>query len=137
MSCREKMKKILTIAICILMTAGLYGKTSATCFAAEEKKADISALSGFGKNYTENKETGEFEIEGVMLYYGSIYNITVDGDNIQAWCGDLRSNTWGGKRLERLLDDPNTLFYGSVKGKKDSAEFNDPVEFTRPNGKTY
>ena len=132
------MIKLLAVALCTILAAGLYGNISTSpCFAADTKKVDISALSGFGKNQSENKETGEFEIEGVMVTGNSMYNITVDGDNIQAWCGELRGTTWGGKQLETLLNNRTTLFYGSVKGKKDSAEFSDPVEFTRPNGKSW
>ena len=107
------------------------------CMAAETTtKADLSAISGFGKNYASDAE-GNFEIEGVMVVYDSVYNITVEDGKIQAWSGKYKSTTWRGDTLVDLLNDPRTLFYGSVKGDEKSAEFLNKVEFTRPDGNTF
>ncbi len=132
----HRIRTVIT-AFVILITLGISAAAyTVPCAAAEEKKADISAVSGFGKNYTMD-DKGKFEIEGVMVTNGSIYNITVDGDNLQAWCGKYRGRTWGGQQLTDLLNDPTTVFYEKAEGTKDSAEFTNKVEFARPNGKSY
>lgn len=105
-------------------------------FLAEEKKADISAISGFGKNYSIDKD-GKFEIEGVMRTGDTIYNITVEDDMIQSWTGKYKGRYWSGDDLKELLNKPETLFYGKVSGTKDKAEFSDAVKFARPNGENY
>lgn len=107
------------------------------CMAAETTtKADLSAISGFGKNYSSDAE-GNFEIEGVMVVYDSVYNITVEDGKIQAWSGKYKSTTWRGNMLEDLLNDPRVLFYGSAKGDEKSIELLNKVEFTRPDGNMF
>ena len=129
--------KILLLVMSALLALGSFGRISAvSAFAAEEKKADISAISGFTNSYTKD-EKGTFEMQGVMISDGLVYNITVDGDSIQAWCGKLKSRNWSGRELNDLLDKPSTLFYDRVTGTRSSAEYTGPVEFTRPNGETY
>ena len=121
----------------IMVLAAYIVMLAMPCMAAETTtKADLSAISGFGKNYTSDTE-GNFEIEGVMVVYGSVYNITVEDGKIQAWSGKYKSTTWRGDTLVDLLNDPRTLFYGSVKGNEKSAEFLNKVEFTRPDGNTF
>lgn len=130
-------KKLLLTILSALVVLGSFGRISTvSCLAEDEKKADLGAISGFSNSYTKD-DKGKFEMEGVMVSDGSVYNITVDGEKIQAWCGKLKGRTWSGKTLIELLDKPTTLFYDRVEGTYDSAEYSGPVEFTRPNGKTY
>ena len=128
-----RISKLTAIVLSIVMALGL---NTASCMAATEKKADISAISGFGKGYTVD-DKGKFEIEGVMVTQGSMYNVTVDGESIQSWCGKSRGRFWDGQELIDLLNDPTTLFYGKAAGTKKSTEYSDPVEFSRPNGESF
>ncbi len=124
-------------SIMVVLTAYIV-MLSMPCMAAEATtKADLSAISGFGKNYTPPDAEGNFEIEGVMVVYDSMYNITAGDGRIQAWSGRFKSTTWTGEALENLLNDPRTLFYGSAKGNEKSVEFLNKVEFTRPDGNTF
>ena len=75
-------------------------------------------------------------MDGAMVSAGSVYNITVDGEAIQAWSGNYKSRTWKDKELIKLLNDPTTFFYEKVSGTPDKAEFTNKVEFARPNGET-
>ncbi|MBQ4483080.1 MAG: hypothetical protein II966_07605, partial [Lachnospiraceae bacterium] len=125
---------LLTSIITFISCFFCAGKVT-DCF-AEEKKADISAISGFGKNYSVDQD-GKFEIEGVMVVGDTIYNITAGDDMIQSWTGKYKGRYWSGDALKELLDKPETLFYGKVSGTKDKAEFSNEVKFTRPNGQNY
>ena len=130
-------KKIAAIVLGTAIVMGIYGSIdTVSCIAADEKKADLSALSGFGKNYTSD-EKGKFEVEGVMVVGDSMYNITVEEETIQSWCGERRGRSWTGQKLIDLLNKKTTLFYGSAKGDKQSTEYSDPVEFARPNGESF
>ncbi len=125
--------KAILMALCLLAAAEAYVVPG---MAATEKKADLGAINGFGKNQTID-DKGNFEIEGVMVSKGSIYNVTVDGDNLQAWCGKMKGRTWFGQELIDLLDDKDTFFYDNVKGSKRSSEYGNKVEFTRPCGESW
>ncbi|MCR5410803.1 MAG: hypothetical protein K6E90_07465 [Lachnospiraceae bacterium] len=129
--------KILLLIMSAFLVLGSFGRLSTVfVMAAEEKEIDISALSGFANSYTKD-EKGKFEMDGVMVSDGLVYNVTVDGNKLQAWCGKFKSRTWSGDALIDLLDNPSTLFYDKVTGTRNSAEYTGPVEFTRPNGETY
>ena len=119
----------------LVMGSCLTGGNTACLAADNAEKADLGAISGFGKNYTVDKD-GKFEMDGVMVSAGSVYNITVDGEAIQAWSGNYKSRTWKDKELIKLLNDPTTFFYEKVSGTPDKAEFTNKVEFARPNGET-
>ena len=137
MNVKHNISIITAIVLGLMIALGVPGSIfQVPCMAAEEKKADLSAISGFGKGYTQD-EKGKFEIEGVMVTHGSMYNITVDGESIQSWCGEQRGRFWDGEPLIDLLNDPTTLFYGKAEGTKKSSEYSDPVEFARPNGKSF
>lgn len=134
---KQNISMITAIVLGLVIALGMLGSIfPIPCMAAEEKKADLSAISGFGKGYTQD-EKGKFEIEGVMVTHGSMYNVTVDGECIQSWCGERKGRFWDGEPLIDLLNDPTTLFYGKAEGTKKSTEYSDPVEFARPNGKSF
>jgi|GEM_PF-2770488 len=133
----EIRRQVTAILTAVVIVCSYAASCSVPCLAADSKtKIDLGAISSFGKDYS-NDDKGKFEISGVMVTGTSMYNITVDGDAIQAWCGELKGRTWRDQELKKLLNDPTTMFYGKVSGDLESAEFKDKVEFARPNGKTY
>lgn len=125
--------KLLAAVILVLALTLAYAVPG---MAETEKKADLGAISGFGNNQTSD-EKGNFEIDGVMVSKGSIYNVTVDGENLQSWCGKLKGRKWFGQELIDLLDDKDTFFYDNVKGNKRSSEYGSKVEFARPCGESW
>ncbi len=133
---RLRRVSIILLTSAVTLMSGFFCTGNFTTCLAEEKKADISAISGFGKNSSFDKD-GKFEIEGVMVVGDTIYNITAGDDMIQSWTGKYKGRYWSGDDLKELLDKPETLFYGKVSGNKDKAEFSNEVKFTRPNGETY
>ena len=129
-----RVRLIPAVLAAALVTGLCFINSTALCLAADnDEKVDLSAISGFTNTYTVDKD-GKFEIEGAMVTGGSVYNITVDGEAIQAWSSNYKSRTWEKKQLKKLLNDPTTFFYERVSGTPDKAEFSNKVEFARPNG---
>ena len=100
----NRIKKSLTVLTAFLLIGLCFVNNRTVCMAADNSdKADLSAIRGFGKNYTVDKD-GKFEIEGAMVTAGSVYNITVDGEAIQAWSSGYKSRTWKEKELTKLQE---------------------------------
>ncbi|MBQ9605828.1 MAG: hypothetical protein IJV16_01470 [Lachnospiraceae bacterium] len=129
----KKFKSFLVALSVFVITGIFFCSSPVICLAEDTEKIDINAISGFGKNYTVDEE-GKFDVDGVMVSGGSMYNITVEGEAIQAWSSGFRSRSWSGRTLKKLLNDPTTFFYQKASGTADKAEFKDKVEFKRPNG---
>ena len=133
----KKYRSLLFSLIALVIAGSYTASCSLPCFAADDKnKVDLSAISGFGKDFTID-DKGKFEISGVMVTGTSMYNVTVEEGALQAWCDTLKGRTWRDRELKTLLNDPTTFFYEKVSGDAESAEFKNKVEFKRPNGKSY